>query len=646
MTVGGLGDLDLTMNLPLGEGSPEATVSGKVELKDADIHVPKLGLDFAHANGPLRYSGHGFGSEGLAVGWAGADGTLALAVGDLVRDPAHQVEAKLSGRFAPGEIFQNVPSAKPLIERMAGRSQWDLTMNVEAEGGPHGGATHLALRSDLVGTALGFPAPMSKDPDALLLTEIESDWPMEKAPLKVRLGDLARIEALLPAPGREFSGAVAFGKGGDMPARPARGLALGGEVGKLDLDGWGSLGGGSESSVAGAELKVAQLQALGHDFGATNLRLASAKDASVYSFAGANLSGSVEWPTKDISRRGITARFERLLVPAPPAPPAGPKADGKPEAGRPEAKAEPKLAAREEVPDPARFPPLHLWCKSLKLGGIDFGDTRIESYTENSRLHVDKFESRSDTMKLNAQGDWFVDASGEHSKFDMTLSAEDLGRLLDAFGFAGMVSGGATGVDFKGQWQGSPAGFSLARADGSLAIKVGQGRILEVDPGAGRFFGLINLSAIPRRLTLDFSDLFKSGFSFDSIEGNFQLLGGDANTTDLVLRSPAAQVNIHGRTGLAKRDYDQEMEVTPKMSGALAVVGALAAGPAGAAAGALFQSVLSKPLKNAGRARYRVTGPWEKPDITLIERNEAHAEAPLGDRERRDIEQVASRKGR
>jgi uncharacterized protein YhdP len=223
------------------------------------------------------------------------------------------------------------------------------------------------------------------------------------------------------------------------------------------------------------------------------------------------------------------------------------------------------------------------------------------------------------------------DATGEHSKFELNLSADDLGKLLDAFGYTGVVAGGATGVEFNGQWPGSPAAFSLARASGKLSAKVGQGRILEVDPGAGRLFGLISLNAIPRRLSLDFSDLFKSGFSIDSMEGTFELAAGNATTQDLEVKSPAAEINIKGRTGIAARDYDQEMIVLPRTSVVLPVVGALTAGPVGAAAGALVQNFLSKPLKNAARARYHVTGSWDKPEITLIERNEARAAAPQGD---------------
>jgi uncharacterized protein YhdP len=191
-----------------------------------------------------------------------------------------------------------------------------------------------------------------------------------------------------------------------------------------------------------------------------------------------------------------------------------------------------------------------------------------------------------------------------------------------------MVDGGQTIVQIEGAWPGSPAQFGLPRIDGSLQAKVGRGRILDVDPGAGRLLGLVSLQAIPRRLALDFSDFFRSGMSFDSIEGRFELRSGDAFTTDLVVRGPSADIAVTGRTGLSARDYDQELQVTPKVGGVLPVVGALAAGPVGIAAGLMAQGVLKSPLDQMARARYRVTGPWDKPRIDLIARERGPRSAP------------------
>ena len=44
----------------------------------------------------------------------------------------------------------------------------------------------------------------------------------------------------------------------------------------------------------------------------------------------------------------------------------------------------------------------------------------------------------------------------------------------------------------------------------------------EVDPGAGRVFGLMSIVALPRRLSLDFRDVFNKGFGFDQIAGSFR----------------------------------------------------------------------------------------------------------------------------
>src|SRR5262249_15228714 len=161
-----------------------------------------------------------------------------------------------------------------------------------------------------------------------------------------------------------------------------------------------------------------------------------------------------------------------------------------------------------------------------------------------------------------------------------------------------------------GNWNGPPSAFGLATLDGTLKVSVQEGRIPDADPGAGRIFGLFNLGAIPRRLTLDFGDLFKSGFSFDSITGTFTLKNGDATTTDLTVKGPTADIRVSGRTGIKAKDYNQVMEVTPHVGGTLAVGGAIVGGPIGAAAGALLQGIFHKQINQATRIRYSVTGSW------------------------------------
>jgi uncharacterized protein YhdP len=157
--------------------------------------------------------------------------------------------------------------------------------------------------------------------------------------------------------------------------------------------------------------------------------------------------------------------------------------------------------------------------------------------------------------------------------------------------------------------------------DGTLSIHVTDGRIPEASsPGVGRLLGLVSLAELPRRLTLDFGDVLGKGLAFDTIAGDFHLAGGNATTDNLVIAGPAANISITGRTGLRARDYDQQMVVVPHVGNSLPLVGAVVAGPIGAAAGFAMQGLLGKGLNKAASARYRISGSWDKPVMTLIEK--------------------------
>lgn len=159
-------------------------------------------------------------------------------------------------------------------------------------------------------------------------------------------------------------------------------------------------------------------------------------------------------------------------------------------------------------------------------------------------------------------------------------------------------------------------------------MDIGKGQLLEVNPGlGGRVFALLNVNALQRRLTLDFSDLFDKGFSFDSIKGDFRLEQGNAYTENFRIKGPAARIDLSGRIGLAAEDLDQRVEVTPKVSSALPVAAAVLGTPAVGAAVLVAQQLLGKEVDKATRTNYQVTGPWNDPVITRIRKKDKPAES-------------------
>jgi uncharacterized protein YhdP len=270
---------------------------------------------------------------------------------------------------------------------------------------------------------------------------------------------------------------------------------------------------------------------------------------------------------------------------------------------------------------PDGLPPLHFAVADFRLGEASFGKARFDATPMPGGMRIDRLEAQSADVGIEASGTWTGNAGDSRSKLAIDLTSPDLGRMMDALGFAGLIDGGATAAHFDAAWPGPPSAFGFAKLSGVLGVQVEEGRILDVEPGAGRIFGLLSLREIPRRLSLDFSDFFRSGMGFNSINGHFRFVDGNAWTDDLAISGPAAEIAIRGRTGLVAKDYDQEMVVTPHAGATLPLVGAVAGGPVGAAAGLVMQGLLSKQIGRATRSRYHVGGTWESPDIELIEKD-------------------------
>lgn len=601
----GPGRIDLELAIPLKAEAGEPQVDGRVELQGADLRHAGWGLAFDAAQGELRFSERGVQLRELPVLLDGRRASFSLAVGSFAVDPAHQVEAALSGRLGIQSLLDTQPELAWLKRLLDGASTFAIDLAVPAAAGA---APRLRLRSDLVGAALELPAPLRKSPATPMPLELQIDLSAPKV-VDLQLGELLRLRGV-SGDDDPFTGVAAFG---DIPPveRPARGIAVRGQVPVIDVDGWLALAASDaeDGLIDSVALDAGELAVLGRSFAETELAFTQQAGDKRIALAGPTLQGEILIPLlPELPQRGITARFERLHWPAGD---------------------ETAAAAAEQASafDPRRVPALHVHASDLRLGEARLGETRLESFPTAAGMRIEQFTTRSPDLQLSARGDWTLQQGVEQSQFELEFTAENLGAMLKALGFSELVDGGQTMAQLSAQWRGAPSAFNLAAADGQLQISVGKGRIPEVSPGAGRLFGLFSLSQIPRRLALDFSDFFGQGLAFDRIEGQFRLGAGGAETDQLLIDSPAAEIRIRGRTGLADQSYAQTMEVLPRAGSVLPVVGALAAGPAGAALGAVAQAVLQKPFKQMTRTLYRVEGSWAEPKISVIERGPAKPSA-------------------
>lgn len=617
LTLGGHGEARVHLVAPLKAELGELVVEGQVDLADADLADSQWGLRFGGASGRLRFSRAGFSADALGVRFDGQPASLSVAAGSFCAEPGHQFEASLTGSFSSDSLLALRPELHWLEPYLGGSSAWALDFHVPAasngpqpaESGASGNAaastTHpqLRVRSNLAGTELKLPAPLRKASDDRLPLDLRIHLPLSGGGIDLRLGRLLR---LLGEPGdnaKAFRGVALFGA--EPPFDPPdQGLAVRGSTSVLDAPAWVALamgGGGQGVTIDSIDIVAGQLR-IG-ERGLPDQRLhyrTGERGQREITLEGEAAQGRVEWPLD--ASQPVFARFERLHW-----PPGPEEVPGVP-------------PRRVDEPDPTAMPPIDLLVNDAAFGKMQLGRLELITRRGPDGQLVEKLQARSADLSIDIRGDWSRSLSGSESRFTLGFSGDDLGRMLGALGIAPLVHGGKTRADMDLRWQGGPANFAFAVADGQLRLSVGKGRVPELEPGAGRFLGLLSLAEIPRRLALDFSDFFRSGLAFNSIEGTFQLAGGDALTDDLRIDGPAAEIKLRGRTGLAARDYALQVEVLPRTGSVLPALGALTAGPAGAAVGAVAQAVLQQPMKQMNRTLYSVDGSWDEPRIEVIDR--------------------------
>jgi uncharacterized protein YhdP len=211
---------------------------------------------------------------------------------------------------------------------------------------------------------------------------------------------------------------------------------------------------------------------------------------------------------------------------------------------------------------------------------------------------------------------------------DFTLDLADSGAFLDRLGFAGTLKGGKGRLGGQVSWAGSPLAFHVPSLDGKLNVALDDGQFLKAGPGAARLLSVLSLQSLPRRLALDFRDVFQEGFAFDNVGGDVAINDGVASTRNLRLRGVQAVVLMEGRADLQRETQDLRVVVVPEINAGTASLAYAVINPAVGLGSFVAQYLLRKPLMAASTREFTVQGSWAEPKVERVERA---PDAPLPD---------------
>jgi uncharacterized protein (TIGR02099 family) len=601
---------NVSLLLPLAHVE-KRRLSVTTKLSDATLRLSELDAPVTQLNGSLIVR------QSLPVE-ADLNGTWLGGPLNVVITPDDQTDANATlvarGRASAEKLASFVPASV----KLTGATDWRLS-------------THLSSRTDrarqvfmidspMQGMGVGMPYPVGKLPEEQRALHIELE-PGEKNLLaRAAFGQLRALVRV-----QESRGEWKFDRGGVRADAVAAalpdhtGLRIEGSIDRLRLDDWFALGDprgevpkqaatNKQTKVAdfltAANLRVGVLQLYGYEWPEVRGVMQSTGQGWRVDVTGTNAEGQLVIPEDFTGTQPLTVDLERLIV-----------TSSEIEGGAKTNKGSQR--------DPRSWPSLRVHVGDMHIenhpiGGLDLVTTRVPE-----GVRIDSLAIAQDAVQAEANGDWLIGPTGERSSLTAKVTSTDVRATLKALNYTEFLEAKKAEVSAQLTWPGGFDSNLAKRASGTITVSAEAGQLLTLQPGAGRVLGLFSVAALPRRLSLDFSDLTEKGLSFDTIHGDFELREGNAYTSNLLLRGPAAEIGIAGRTGLATQDYDQTAVVTGNLGASIPVAGALAGGPAVGAALLLFSQVFKEPLKGIARGYYRIKGTWDEPVVERVDAAEA-----------------------
>ena len=586
----GNGKLQLKIDLPLAHLA-DVKVNGNYQFAGNQVSIDTDWPPVTQASGRLDFSENSVNMRAASAQFLGGPVTVGVA---SQRDGVIVVNARgnLNAALLPGALEQ------PLLRQVSGTTGWNASVNIRKRG------ASVLVESGLQGIASALPTPLGKAPGEVLPLRFErtvvTDEPRsgemgqpsaDRSTLE--FGKVVRVEVQR----RRENGAMVIERAAiglnEAPKLPEHGTVINGSAAELDLDQWLhvlGIAGGAHTSLSALNIKVGVLDAYGKRINDVALRAGFQGSDWLANIEARELAGEVRW--RGLGKGRMSARLSHFTFPEP--------TPG-------------KLA--DEAP-PKELPGLDIVADNLLVREKKLGRLELTAANEGRDWRIEKLTLTTPESSLSADGLWQVAGAQQRTNLNLKLDISDVGKYLERVGYPGSMQRGNAKLLGKLAWAGNPQSIDYPSLGGELSLRAEKGQFLKIEPGIGKLLGILSLQALPRRVTLDFRDIFSEGFAFDNITGTATVAKGVLHTQDFAMLGPSAQVAMSGDIDLAQETQALKVRVVPSVGDSLSVAGlVLLANPITGVASFLAQRLFKDPLGQVFAFEYAISGNWTDPKV-------------------------------
>ncbi len=645
-------DYRFKLSLPIA-AIEKSTVQGSVTLAGNEVQISPDSPRLTRSRGVVNFSDHDFSIVG----------GQATMLGGEVRIEGGSVSAAAAARNGLAVLIRanGVVSAEGL--RQARELGFVARLAQHASGstayaavlGIRRNEPELLVTSNLQGFGSSLPAPFGKSAESVLPLRLEtvllreSMLPGPSGALRLRdqltldigrLASLAYVRDLSGPEPRVLRGSLGIGlTAQESVPMPDEGVAANISLSTADLDVWStvltqatgtSLADNPSNSVSSTympstvALRARELALGGRRF--SNVVVGASREGSLWraNLDASELNGYLEYRAPSATGAGrVYARLARLTIAA-------------------NAASEVEALLNEQ---PASVPALDIAVEDFELRGKHLGRVEIEAVNRGTSTltreagtrewRLNKLNISTPDAVLTASGNWASLNAQPGSAATLTarnvvprrrtvlnfkLDIADGGGLLNRFGMKDVVRRGRGKMEGQIAWLGSPFSLDYGSMSGAFAVNVESGQFLKAEPGISKLLGVLSLQSLPRRLTLDFRDVFSDGFAFDFLRGDVVIEQGIAKTNNLQMQGVNAAVLMDGKADFARETQDIKVVVVPEINAGTASLIASVINPAIGIGTFLAQLFLRRPLIEAATQEFHIDGSWSDPKITKINR--------------------------
>ncbi len=662
-TADGNAALRLNLSLPVAN-LPQTRVRGSIVLAGNGVRILPDIPELARARGMVDFTENSFVLKGMQARALGGDMQLegemkALPSGAPPAQSALQLRAQGVASAQGLHGARELGFLSQLARHASGSAPYTMELTLRR------GVPELLVNSTLQGLGLDLPPPFAKSATealpvrferALTSAALRPAKTAENTPsplhdqLKLQLGrwgEFVYVRDLSGAQPRVLRGSIALGlRPEEVAPLPLQGVIANLQFVQADLDAWQALLSDSfaEASAHARSISGATATAVPNDLDASNfltgyLPTTVAVRAAAIKIQGrtlhqvvigamhaggswsANLDarelgGYIEYHEAGSQRYPegrLFARLARLALPR-----------------------DDSLRRNGPLPDSsiASLPALDIVVDEFELAGRNLGKLEVQAVNRPSPQAADqrewqlsKFNMTMPEAALTANGRWTLRRSPQaltaalvekekKTELNFRLDIQDTGRLLQRFGMVDVIRNGKGRVDGRIEWPGTPFSPDYASMHGLLQMNIGSGQFLKAEPGVSKLLSVLSLQSLPRRLGLDFRDVFSKGFAFDFVRGDVRLKQGMATTNNLQMKGVNAAVLMEGQADLVAETQNLHLVVVPEINAMTASLVATAINPLIGLGSFLAQAFLRGPLMAAATQEFHIKGSWADPEVT------------------------------